>query len=110
MSKGIQPLDRRDVERVLKAVLHGLFRDDVQVEINYLVTLKTDEETFVNAVIDPWQPFPRHTAKNIVTEGVARLNKMNNETPGLGTTKSGEETVPKEVLEGVSEANQIVTL
>lgn len=80
MSNGIVAIDRRDLQRQLGAQLHAALRDDVKVEISFLITFKVDDETFVNAVIDPYQAFPRWQAKQLVQGALNKLNEIDRDS------------------------------
>lgn len=71
---GISVVDRRDLERAIKAQLYALKRDDVKVEVLYYVNLSITEEIGVNLLVDPYQPLVRSRMRSLVAEATKRMD------------------------------------
>lgn len=71
---GISVVDRRDLERAIKAQLYALKRDDVKVEVLYYVNLSITEEIGVNLLVDPYQPLVRSRVRSLVAEATKRMD------------------------------------
>lgn len=74
---GIMMLDRRDVERLLKRLVHEANRDDVRVEVKFYVqfSLTGDEEFSAQTLVDPWQRLSRSDARSVVQAAIKRLDE-----------------------------------
>lgn len=73
---GIFPMNQRDLLRQLSAILHTTTRDDVKVQIQFLVNFSVDEETYVNTVLDPWQPLSRVRLRELVGAVLEKLGTL----------------------------------
>lgn len=72
---GITVVDRRDLERLLKAMVHSLHRDDVQVDIKYYVQFSVNDDYSAQTLVDPWQPFSRAACRDLVNAAVNKLDE-----------------------------------
>jgi hypothetical protein len=68
-------LDRRDLERVLRHLLHAAHRDDIKVEVKFYVQFAIDDDGSAQTLVDPWQPFPRSSARTLVSKAIETLDK-----------------------------------
>jgi len=74
---GITILDRRDLDRLLKGIVHASKRDDVKVEVKYYVqfTFAGDQsEMGVQTIVDPYSGFNRSSARSLVKQAIERLD------------------------------------
>lgn len=69
-------IDRRDLLRILNHILHGANREDIDVNVFFVVEFSstTNEDVVERAVIDPYQEFPRRIAHGIVKEAIERID------------------------------------
>lgn len=72
---GITVVDRRDLERLLKAMVHSLHRDDVQVEVKFYIQFSVNDDYSAQTIVDPWQPFPRSAARDLVNAAINTLDE-----------------------------------
>lgn len=73
---GIVKIDPRDVERTVKHLLHSKKREDVKVSLAYLVKFEVDDETYVNTIIEPWQPMSRPRYSQLVEQVLKNLDEQ----------------------------------
>lgn len=94
---GIQVIDRRDLERLLKHLVHAEKRDDVRVEVKYYVqfSLIGDDEYSAQTLVDPWQNLSRTEARSTVKAALEKLDKEAN--------KNGDGAAPSSL------ANPVIT-
>lgn len=72
---GITVVDRRDLERLLKAMVHSLHRDDVQVDVKFYVQFSVSDDYSAQTLVDPWQPFSRSNARDLVNAAINTLDE-----------------------------------
>lgn len=73
---GIVKIDPRDVERTVKHLLHAKKREDVKVSLAYIVKFEIDDETYVNTIIEPWQPMSRPKYAQLVEMIIKNLDEQ----------------------------------
>src|SRR3954468_2353127 len=73
----ITPIDRRDLHRLLKGIIHGEKREDVKVEVKYYVQFfyAADDDMSIQTLIDPYSGFDRPQARYLVKNALASLDK-----------------------------------
>jgi len=74
---GITLVDRRDLERLLKHLVHEAQRDDVRVDIKYYVQfelLGAKDGFTAQTLVDPWQSLSRSDARALVKAAIERLD------------------------------------
>lgn len=91
---GIPVLDRRDVERILKHLVHAEHREDVKVEVKYYVQFSLDDAFSAQTLVDPWQALPRQTARAIVKEAIKVLDAEEKKNEALQTLAGGHDENP----------------
>lgn len=89
---GTTVIDRRDLERLLKHLVHAEKRDDVKVDIKFYVQFSTGDEFSASTLLDPWQPFNRKAARDLVKAAIIKLDEEEKKTRELRGPKI-EETV-----------------
>jgi hypothetical protein len=67
-------IDRRDLFRWVQAAVHGAKRDDLQVEVIYLIKFtQGDEEKALHVPVDPHSDLPRFRIRQLVDEVSKKL-------------------------------------
>lgn len=70
-------IERRDLERLLRHLLHSEHREDIRLEIKHYVqfSLIGDNDHSAQTLVDPHQIFTRATARLLVKEAIETLDK-----------------------------------
>lgn len=77
---GTTVIDRRDLERLLKHLVHAEKRDDVKVDIKFYVQFSTGDDYSASTLLDPWQPFSRSAARNLIKAAIVKLDEEETKT------------------------------
>lgn len=72
---GVSVVDRRDLERLLKAVVHSMRREDVKVDVKFYLQFSLTDDYSAQTLVDPWQPFTRAQARDLVKAAIERLDE-----------------------------------
>lgn len=77
-NKVLQPLDRRDLKRLIVASLENLkdgIGRGIKVTVGYVVEFSVDENISVQTIVDPYQDFPRWKARALAEQAVGEIAK-----------------------------------
>lgn len=77
-TKVLQPLDRRDLKRLIVASLENLkdgIGRGIKVTVGYVVEFSVDENISVQTIVDPYQDFPRWKARALAEQAVGEIAK-----------------------------------
>lgn len=99
---GITVIDRRDLERLLKHLVHAEKRDDVKVDIKFYVQFSTGDDYSASTLLDPWQPFARSAARDLVKAAIVKLDeeetKADARTQASNLIANAEGPIPAEAI------------
>lgn len=93
---GIVVIDRRDLERLLKALVHEQKRDDVKVDVKFYVAFSNGDDYSVQTIVEPWQPLSRSKARDLVKAAIGKLNEedVKSQAQKALTGPATAETIP----------------
>jgi hypothetical protein len=68
--------ERNDILKMVQRELHAQGREDVKVEVAFVVNLDAGDPVIVNTIIDPHQPFPRWKCRQFIESIIERIEEM----------------------------------
>jgi hypothetical protein len=76
MSKQTAIPSREQILRMIQAELHAQQREDIKVQVAFVVNFDAGDPVIVNTILDPHEPFPRWKCKNFITSILERITQM----------------------------------
>jgi hypothetical protein len=91
--------ERGDIKKMIQRELHEQLREDVKVEVAFVVNFDAGDPAIVNTIIDPIQPFPRWKCRAFVKDIVAKLKELEEKAPykTFDTQGTAVSTIPTQI-------------
>jgi len=102
MTKQMKLPERTDILKMVQRELHAQGREDVKVEVAFVVNFDAGDPVIVNTIIDPHQPFPRWKCRQFIESIINRIMEM--ESKPFASQEIASSSTPIQTAEAVPAA------